>query len=69
MPNTENRTGEVKMYLYWRVQQDLDCLGESLCFHDPALIQSLRQWVRKNFTGLSMAQDHFEDQAAWFSRN
>jgi hypothetical protein len=57
------------MYLYWRVQQDLDCLGEALCFHDPALIRSLRQWVCKNYTGLAMTQDHLDNQAAWFSLN
>ncbi|MFZ5571114.1 MAG: hypothetical protein ACOZF0_11955 [Thermodesulfobacteriota bacterium] len=44
------------MYFYWRVQQDLGCLGEVIYFHDPALIRSLREWVRKNLAGLTLAE-------------
>jgi len=45
------------MYLYWRVQQDLNCLGETIHFHDPGLIRSHKQWVRRNITGISLAED------------
>lgn len=57
------------MYIYWRVQQDLTCLGEELHFHDPALIRSLRRWMRKNFIGLVMAQGHRQYDTARISRN
>ena len=50
------------MYLYWRVQQDLHCLGEVIHFHDPALIRSLKMWMRKNFAGIAMAEGRcYED--------
>ena len=52
----KNNEKEKTMYLYWRVQQDLNCLGEVIHFHDPALIRSLKIWVRKNYTGIIMAQ-------------
>jgi hypothetical protein len=48
---------EAKMYLYWRVQQDLNCLGETILFHEPGLIRSLRQWMRKNAAGIALAGD------------
>ena len=45
------------MYFYWRIQQDLNCLGEVIVFHHPGLIRSFRQWVKRNATGLALAQD------------
>ena len=45
------------MYLYWRVQQDLNCLGETILFHEPGLIRSLRQWMRKNAAGIALSGD------------
>jgi hypothetical protein len=57
------------MYIYWRVQQDLTCLGEELQFHDPALIRSLRRWMRKNFIGLAMVQGHWQTETIRISRN
>jgi hypothetical protein len=45
------------MHLYWRVQQDLNCLGETIIFHEPCFIRSLRQWVRKNTAGIAQAED------------
>lgn len=50
------------MHLYWRVQQDLNCLGEVIHFHDPALIRSLKKWVLKNYTGISMAEGYFREE-------
>lgn len=47
------------MHFYWRIQQDLNCLGECIHFHDPGMIRSLRKWVRKNVTGLILADDFF----------
>ena len=44
------------MQIYWRIQQDLNTIGETIRFHDPSLIRSLRAWVRKNFAGLAMAE-------------
>ena len=50
------------MYLYWRVQQDLNYLGEIITFHDPRFIRSQQQWVRRNIAGISLAEDiEFED--------
>jgi hypothetical protein len=48
---------DVDMYFYWRMQQDLSCLGEMIIFHDPCFIRSLREWVRKNATGIALAED------------
>jgi len=48
------------MHLYWRIQQDLNCLGESIYFHDPCLIRSLQKWVRKNKNSLFMAEGLYE---------
>ena len=45
------------MFFYWRVQQDLTCLGEKLIFHEPCLIRSLERWMHKNATGLAIAED------------
>lgn len=50
------------MYLYWRVQQDLSCLGEVIRFHDPALIRSLQIWVRKNYYGLALAEGFLDGE-------
>ena len=44
------------MQLYWRIQQDLYCLGELIRFHDPCLARAMRCWVRKNATGLALAE-------------
>ncbi len=57
------------MQLYWRVQQDLSCLGEIIRFHDPALIRSMQRWVRKNIGGLTMAEGLFDGQYRGYSRN
>ncbi len=45
------------MYLYWRVQQDLNCLGEVIQFHDPSFIRCMRQWVRRNAAGLIQIEE------------
>ena len=44
------------MYLYWRIQQDLNCMGEFLQFHDPALLNAMRKWVRKNYSRMVLAE-------------
>lgn len=44
------------MFLYWRVQQDLNCLGEVIQFHDPTFIRCQKQWVRKNAIGIALAE-------------
>ena len=45
------------MYLYWRVQQDLNCLGEFMIFRDPSLNRCFRDWMRRNAEGLAMAEE------------
>ena len=57
------------MYVYWRIQQDLNCLGEVILFHDPSLVRCLREWVRKNFAGLAAAEGLFQDDTARASLN
>jgi hypothetical protein len=44
------------MHLYWRIQQDLNCMGELIVFHDPCFIRRFRQWARKNAAGLAVAE-------------
>jgi hypothetical protein len=44
------------MYFYWRVQQDLNCLGEILTFIDPALKRCYARWIRKNASGIALAE-------------
>lgn len=45
------------MYIYWRIQQDLNCLGEILRFIDPALKRCYIQWLCKNAAGIALAED------------
>jgi hypothetical protein len=45
------------MHLYWRIQQDLSCIGEKLQLIDPALRRSFTRWLKKNAAGLAMAED------------
>ncbi|MFO8089549.1 MAG: hypothetical protein R6U13_06910 [Desulfatiglandaceae bacterium] len=44
------------MFFYWRIQQDLQCLGEVIQFHDPTFIRCQKQWVRRNATGIALAE-------------
>ena len=57
------------MHLYWRVQNDLECLGEVIQFHDPSLIRCIQLWVRKNMTGLIMAADLYTHETLGVSLN
>ncbi|MBA2882113.1 hypothetical protein HNR65_002454 [Desulfosalsimonas propionicica] len=50
------------MYLYWRIQQDLNCLGEVIRFHDPAFANAFHKWVRKNFNSIALAEDFYPDE-------
>ncbi len=45
------------MLLYWRIQQDLNALGENLIFHEPCFKRCLRIWMKKNATGIALAQE------------
>jgi len=45
------------MYLYWRVNNDLNCLGECIQFHDPVFIRCYCEWIRKNANALVLAED------------
>ena len=45
------------MLLYWRIQQDLNALGENLIFHEPSFKRCLRIWMKKNATGIALAQE------------
>lgn len=45
------------MFLYWRIQQDLNCLGEFLVFRDPSFNRCFREWMKKNAAGIALAED------------
>ncbi len=59
------------MYLYWRIQQDLEASGLSLILHHPNLSRAFRRWVRKNRGGLALTLDwhHEKLPSLCFSRN
>lgn len=44
------------MYFYWRVQQDLNCIGETLTFIDPSIKRCYWLWMRKNASGIALAE-------------
>lgn len=44
------------MHLYWRVQQDLNEMGNFIIFHHPGLVRAFEKWVRKNAGGLAVAE-------------
>ena len=60
---------EVFMYLYWRIQQDLNCLGELLIFHDPRFSRAMRNWVRRNAGGIALAEGLNSGNALQARRN
>lgn len=45
------------MHLYWRIQQDLRCLGERIQWNHPGLHKSYERWLKKNAAALAMAED------------
>jgi hypothetical protein len=50
------------MYLYWRIQQDLNCLGEFIQFHDPALRNAMYKWAKRNYSRMLIAESlHTQD--------
>ncbi|HHP7235454.1 MAG TPA: hypothetical protein ACFCUC_12550 [Desulfobacterales bacterium] len=57
------------MHLYWRIQQDLECLREFIRFEDPVLSRSFRQWLRKNFAAVTLAEDLLQLEVPWMSLN
>jgi hypothetical protein len=44
------------MFLYWRIQQDLNEIGSFIIFHHPGFALAFEKWVRKNAGGLAMAE-------------
>ena len=53
------------MYLYWRIQQDLNCLGEEIKFTDPVLTRALHLWVRKHFFRLILVEELIDNDSLW----
>jgi len=45
------------MHFYWRIQHELNCLGEFLVFRDPSFNRCFREWIRKNAGGLVLAEE------------
>ena len=50
------------MHFYWRIQQDLNSMGEFLVFRDPGFNRCFRDWIRKNASGLMLAEDWLDDK-------
>lgn len=44
------------MFLYWRVQQDLTYLDEVITFHNPSFIRSYKKWMKRNASGILLAE-------------
>ena len=44
------------MYIYWRVQSDLNELGSVLVLKHPNLIREFEKWIRKNAGGLAISE-------------
>ncbi len=44
------------MHLYWRVQSDLNEIGNHLILVHPNLIREYKKWIRKNARGLALAE-------------
>lgn len=45
------------MHFYWRIQQDLNCLGEMIRFNDPAIIRSFTKWAGRKSFCLALLED------------
>lgn len=45
------------MFLYWRIQKELNEMGNTLVFHHPTFIRAFEEWVKKNAGGLALAED------------
>ena len=57
------------MYLYWRIQKDLNEIGNTLIFHQPNFIRAFEKWVKKNAGGLAIAEDLTWDKVNDMNRN
>ena len=44
------------MFFYWRVQQDLHDLKEIIVFHDPSFLRSYQKWLKRNVSGIMLAE-------------
>lgn len=44
------------MFLYWRIQKELECLDEVMIFHNPSLIRSYKKWLKRNAAGVLLAE-------------
>jgi len=45
------------VYLYWRIQTDLDEIGSLLILGHPNLNREFEKWVRRNAGGLAISLD------------
>ena len=45
------------MHLYWRIQNDLDAIGNLLIMNHPSLNREFQKWVKRNAEGLAVAED------------
>jgi hypothetical protein len=45
------------MYIYWRIQQELNEIGNVLIFQHPGIIRELKKWIKKNAGGLAIGEE------------
>lgn len=45
------------MHVYWRINHDLETLGERIVFHDPSFIRCFKQWFIKNLSSLTLMEE------------
>jgi hypothetical protein len=53
---TDSKKGRTAMYIYWRVQQDLSEMGNTIIFYNPSLIRAFKKWCTKNAASLIVAE-------------
>ncbi|MCJ8502659.1 hypothetical protein [Desulfatitalea alkaliphila] len=44
------------MQLYWRIQQELSWMGETIGFTNPAFQRCYLRWLRKNALSVALAE-------------
>jgi len=45
------------MHLYWRINHDLNTMGESIIFKDPRFMRCFHEWVKKNKASLILIEE------------
>ena len=57
------------MHSYWRIIEELKCLGEVMVFHDPSLKRCYEEWICKKAKVLLMLEIESERKPSPFLRS